>query len=135
MIGITGKIKKCICPECLQESLYLECFEWKARSFWKNQIDNRNMNGTRSLPKHNHLNNRQEMPGLQEKQQSNACKAHIILSPVSGVMRFFSHSTAYSLTLNYRFNFHATSGNSTSGNSTSGNLTFLDALVLQVSKY
>ena len=56
MIGITGKIKKCICPECLQESLYLECFEWKARSFWKNQIDNRNMNGTRSLPKHNHYN-------------------------------------------------------------------------------
>ena len=33
-----------------------ECSEWKARSFWKNQIDNRNMNGTRSLPKHNHFN-------------------------------------------------------------------------------
>ena len=33
-----------------------KCFEWKARRIRKNQIDNRNMNGTRSLPKHNHYN-------------------------------------------------------------------------------
>ena len=42
-----------VCKNCWIE---IKCWEWKARNIWKNQIDNRNMNGTRSLPKQNHYN-------------------------------------------------------------------------------
>ena len=48
----------------------LKCWEWEAQNIWKNQIDNRNMNGTRSLPKHNHYNVSKD---LKRKQVSAKC--------------------------------------------------------------